>query len=390
MSKRQKISCLRFGVVGVGGMGQRYCQILGNMPRVRLTAVCDVNDGAAGEAGRKFNIASFSSHLDMIRARCCDAVAIVTPHPFHCQAAVDCMKAGLHVVTEKPLTERVATADKMISTARDCKVVLAVMFQMRHAPFARQAMEIVRSGRLGRIYRTALFEMKYRSQRYYDSMGWRATWKGEGGGVLINQAPHMMDVFVQLAGVPSAVFGRTETRLHRIEVEDHAEALLKYRNGATGYLYCSTCEPDQGSMLEIFGDRGKLLIRDDKLTFSSFPVPISAHVKKCREVWDAPKAAAVALPVEKLKNKQKYGHRLVLENMVKHLLDGEKLVTPGESGLGSLELANAITLSSHEGKWVKLPIDRGRYDRLLFKLQLESTFVKKNVREERKTDPRHM
>lgn len=390
MSRTKKITSLRFGVIGVGGMGQRYCHILGNMPRVRLAAVCDVNARVAEEAGKKHGVASFSSHLDLIRARCCDVVAIVTPHPFHCQAAVDCMNAGVHVLTEKPLTERVSTADKMIKAARANGVVFAVMFQMRHTPIVKQAMEIVKSGQLGKIYRTALFEMKYRSQRYYDSMGWRATWKGEGGGVLINQAPHMLDVFVQLGGMPSAVFGRTETRMHRIEAEDHAEALLKYKNGATGYLYCSTNEPEQGSMLELFGDKGKLIIRDDKLTFYRFSVPIGEHVRKCPEIWDAPKVIRVPLPAEKQKGKPKFGHQIVLENMVNHLLDGEPLVTPGESGLGSLELANAITLSSREGKWVKLPMDRKRYDQLLFRLQRDSTFVKKNVREERKTDPHHM
>jgi len=390
MSKAKKMTSLRFGVIGIGGMGLRYCQILKNMPKVRLTAVCDVNAKAAEDAGKKHGIASFSSHLDLIGARCCDIVAIVTPHPFHCQVSVDCMRAGVHVLTEKPLTERVSTADKMIKTARAYGVVFAVMFQMRHTPVFRQAMAIVKSGRLGKIYRTALFEMKYRSQRYYDSMGWRATWKGEGGGVLINQAPHMMDVFVQLAGMPCAVFGCTETRMHRIEVEDHAEALLKYKNGATGYLYCSTNEPEQGSMLELFGDKGKLVIRDNKMTFYRFSVPIGKHIGKCSEIWDAPKLIKVALPAVKHKGKPKYGHQIVLENMVNHLLESEPLVTSGESGLGSLELANAITLSSHEGKWVKVPIDRKRYDRLLFRLRRESTFVKKNVREERKTDPRHM
>lgn len=390
MSKTKKIKTtnLRFGVIGIGGMGQRYCKILSNLRRASLAAVCDVNAGAAKDAGRQYGVPSFSNHHDLIKAKCCDVVAIVTPHPFHYQAAVDCMNAGLHVLAEKPISERVATADKMIKTARAKGVAFAVMFQMRHTPVVRQAMEIIKSGQLGRIYRAALFEMKYRSQRYYDSMGWRATWKGEGGGVLINQAPHMMDLFVQLVGVPSEVFGQTETRMHKIEVEDHAEALLKYKNGATGYLYCSTNEPEQGSMLEIFGDKGKLIIRDDQLTFYRFSTPIGEHVGKCSEIWDAPKLIKVSLPAAKHKKKPKSGHQAVIQNMVNHLLDGETLVTPGESGLGSLELANAITLSSHEGKWVKLPISRNRYDALLFKLQRESKFVKRKAKVERKTDPR--
>jgi len=389
MSRTKKTTTLRFGVIGLGGMGQKYCKVLGKMPRVALTAVCDAFAGAAENTGKTFNVPFFTDHRALIRARCCDVVAIVTPHPFHAQPAIDCMRAGIHVVTEKPLTERVATADKMIQAARANGVVFAVMFQLRLDLLWRQALEIVKSGMLGRIYRTTMLEMKYRSQRYYDSGVWRATWKGEGGGVLINQAPHMIDMFVQLAGVPSEVLGKTETRMHRIEVEDHAEALLKYKNGARGYLCCSTNEPESNSLIELSGDKGRLTIRDNKLEFYAFSPPLSKHLKETKDIWDKPQVNGLG-PAElpKLKALKFGGHEAVLRNMVNHVLDGEPLATPGASGLGSLELANAITLSSHEDRWIKLPIDRKKYDQLLFKLQRESRFVKKNVKVECKTDPK--
>ena len=278
----------------------------------------------------------------------------------------------------------------MIKTARANKVVLAVMFQRRHEPLWRQAAQIVKSGLLGRIHRTLLLDMQYRSQRYYDSGTWRATWKGEGGGVLINQSPHLLDLFIQLASMPSEVFGKTETRMHRIEVEDHAEALLKYKNGARGYLYCSTNEPESGSMIELSGDKGRLTIRDNQLEFYRFSPPISKHLKGAKEVWNKPeiqKLTPAELP--KVQTMKAGGHEAVLRNLVNHLLDGKALLTPGASGLGSLELANAITLSSHDGKWTRLPIDRKKYDHLLFKLQRASKFVKKNVKEVRQTDPQH-
>lgn len=385
LSRGKKI--VRFGVIGAGGMGQKYCRIIKAMPRASLAAICDVDAGAAGKAGAQFGAPFFCSHRDLIRAKCCDAVAIVTPHPFHCQPAVDCMNAGLHVITEKPLTERVATADRMIKAARANQVAFAVMFQMRLDPVWRRALEIARAGKIGRIYRTAMLEMKYRTQRYYDSGTWRATWKGEGGGVLINQAPHLMDMFVQLCGVPGEIFGRTETRLHRIEVEDWAEALLKYKNGASGYLYCSTVEAGPGSMIEIFGDKGKLVIRDGKLELYRFKTPIVRHIRESAEIWEEVETLRVELPAESGR-KIKTGHEGVLENFVSHILDGARLATSGESGLGSLELANAIALSARAGKWVKMPISRKRYDELLFRLQRESKFVKRNVRVERKTDPR--
>jgi len=380
---------LRFGVIGVGGMGQQYCKILGKIPRVVLAAVCDAFPQSAEKAGREFNVPFFSDHRALIKAGCCDAVAIVTPHPFHARPAIDCLRTGIHVVTEKPLSERVSTADQMIRAARSGRAVFVVMFQRRLEPVWRQAMEIVRSGMLGRIYRTAMFDMEYRPQRYYDSGAWRATWKGEGGGVLINQAPHLIDLFIQLAGMPCEILGKTDTRMHRIEVEDHAEALLKYKNGSSGYLYCSTNEPESGSMIELSGDKGRLTVRDGNLEFYAFSPAISSHLNEVKEIWRAPQARKLGpdeLP--KVGALEAKGHEAVLRNVVNHIFDGEPLATPGASGLGSLELANAITLSSHEGKWVRLPLNRKKYDQLLFKLQRESRFVKKNVKVERKTDPK--
>lgn len=383
-----KTKTLRFGVIGIGGMGQRYCQILQTLSRVSLSAVCDVDARAADKAGKEFGVPSFSDHKNLIKARCCDVVVIATPHPFHCRTAVDCMTAGLHVLSEKPLSERVSAADKMIKTARLCRVVFAVMFQRRFEPVFQQALKIVKSGQIGRIYRTALFAHTYRGQCYYDSGTWRATWKGEGGGVLINQAPHMLDLFIQLGGMPGEIFGRTETRLHRIEVEDHAEALLKYKNGARGYLCCSTNEPGPGEMIELFGDKGKIIVSDGKLTFYRFSVPVSEHIRKSDQIWGAPETSIV--PVASLdQNKAQVScHRLALKNVVGHILSGEPLAITGESGLDSLELANAITLSAYEGKWIKLPINRKCYDRLLARLQRGSVSAKRTVKIERKTDPR--
>jgi predicted dehydrogenase len=221
LSRRKKI--LRFGVIGTGGMGQTYCRITKtSLPHAKLTAVCDVDPQTARNTGERYGVPFFTDYKKLIKSGLCDAVAVATPHPFHPQPAVDCMNAGLHVLTEKPLTERVSTADKMIRAARANKVVFAITFQMRLETIWRQAMQIVKIGMLGEIYRTAMLDMQYRSQRYYDSGTWRATWKGEGGGVLINQSPHLIDMFVQLAGLPSEVLGKTETRKHHIDVEDLA------------------------------------------------------------------------------------------------------------------------------------------------------------------------
>lgn len=392
---------LRFGVIGAGGMGQGYCRIMSTIPHARLTAVCDVNRTAAEEAGRTFGVPSFGNHRELIKAQACDVVAIVTPHPFHCQSALDCMNAGLHVISEKPLTERVSSADRMVAAAKKNGVVLAVMFQRRLEPAIGKALELIRSGQLGEIYRATLMVLEYRNQCYYNSGAWRATWKGEGGGVMMNQAPHMMDLFVQFCGLPSAVFGRTCTRMHAIEVEDQAEALLKFPNGGAGYLYCSTCETAPGQLIELFGDKGKLVLRDGELSFYHFHPGIRAHIKTCEDMWAKPNVFQVPINIPQVHSsyadyeaplqvipESQPGHAKVLTNMVRHILFGDKLATPGASGLASLELANAVTLSSHEGRWVNLPISRSKYDALLNRLQRESKFVKKAVKVQRATDPK--
>ncbi|MBN1669588.1 MAG: Gfo/Idh/MocA family oxidoreductase [Kiritimatiellae bacterium] len=376
---------VRWAIVGVGGMGQGHCKSLQRVKDAKLTAVCDVHAGTAEQVGKQFGVAWFSDHRKLIRSGLCDAVLIATPHPFHPNVAVDCMNAKISVLTEKPLSERVSTADKMIQAGRKNRVAFAVMFQRRFEPHAAKALELVRTGQLGRLYRATLISPMYRSQAYYDSGAWRATWRGEGGGVMMNQSPHDLDLFVQLAGVPVEVFGRTETNMHHIEVEDLAMAMLKYRDGGAGYLYCSTTEPGPCGMIELFGDKGKLVLRDRKMIFYRFDTPVARHIKTNKGMWSAPKAEEVPLEIPETPS----GHFRVMQNLTRHLLTGEELVTPGASGLGSLELANAVTLSSHLGKWVKLPISRRQYDAFLKEKRETSTFVKKGVKEQRTTDPGH-
>ena len=359
----KKTGIVRFGVIGVGFMGQCHCKGIKSIANAQLVAVCDGDAGRVAKVAEDLKVAPFTSHKDLIRSGICDVVSIATPHPLHPGPAIDCMNAGLHVITEKPLSECVSSADRMIRAAEKNRVAFAVMFQRRFEPAMLKAVEIARSGALGRIRRTLMIAPEYRSQAYYDSGKWRATWKGEGGGVMINQAPHIIDLFILMGGMPSEVYGRTETRIHRIEVEDLAEAMLKYPDGGTGYFYCSTCEPAPGQMIEIFGDKGKLVYRNCELKFFRYDPPVDVHNRTNREAGTTvvPKLIEEPLRIES----RTTDYTQVIENMTQHLLKGVPLVTSGASGLASLELANAIALSSHLGKPVKLPISRRLYDRFL-------------------------
>jgi predicted dehydrogenase len=384
--QRQTNRKLDIGIIGVGGMGGGHAHsIKRRVPEARLTAVCDVDAERVDEMGKALRVAAFTRPRDLIRSGMCEAVLIASPHPHHYRAAVDCMQAGLHVLCEKPLTERISTADKMVRTAARSKVTFAVMFQRRFEPGFFEAIELVRKGFLGELRRATMISPEFRTQAYYNMGSWRATWEGEGGGVMLNQAPHVIDLFIQLAGMPKRVRGRTETLMHDIEVEDLAEAMLEYENGASGYFYCSTNEPAPGQMIEVFGDKGKITFRDGTWTFVRYTPGVGAYSRTTREVWGRPESETVPVRVRK----RDWGHFLVIRNFARHILHGETLLTPGASGLDSLELANAITLSSHTGKPVNLPLSRAAYDRLLKDLIAKSTF-KKTAHNQRVTDPLHV
>jgi predicted dehydrogenase len=201
----------------------------------------------------------------------------------------------------------------------------------------------------------------FRSQAYYDSAGWRATWTGEGGGVLINQAPHALDRFTWLGGLPCRATAYTSTRNHRIEVEDVAAAMLEYPNGATGYVYCSTTEAPGTDIMEFSGERGKLRVVGHDVKFWEVPEGVKGFSDSSTEMWNHPKIAEVPVEVPQVES----GHRVILRNMARHMLFGEELVAPGVEGIKTVELINAIILSGRTGGPVSIPVDRARYDAFL-------------------------
>jgi predicted dehydrogenase len=374
---------LRVGMIGCGGMGQGHCRTMAQkVPEMVLAAVCDSDAATAQKVGQEYGVPSFTDYNELARSGLCDAVIVATPHPQHPPASLACLKAGLHVLTEKPLSENIATADQMVRTAKRRNLTLAVMFQQRYVPVCRKAIEIVRSGALGRIIRATMIAPDYRSQAYYNAGKWRATWKGEGGGVLLNQNPHMMDFFVNLTGRPKSVFGMTATAMHKIEVEDLAEARLEFPGGGTGYIYASTTEPAQVLTVEVYGDKGKLLFRDWQLRFFRFPTPITEFTANNTEMWGKPAVEEVKLDIPSVES----GHADVMRDFARHILFDEPLFCSGESGLTQLEVANAIILSGKLGKPVKLPLNRTAYTAMLAKLRAQSK-EKRGIVEKRITDP---
>ncbi|MCE5258410.1 MAG: Gfo/Idh/MocA family oxidoreductase [Chloroflexi bacterium] len=359
---------IRYGIVGVGGMGSGHAQALQTIEEAGLAAVCDIIPEVAERVGTQYSIPWCTDYHELIDRKDVDAVMVATPHYFHPEIAIYAMEKGKPVISEKPISVTVSAADAMVATAKRTGVPFGVMFQTRAEPIWRAAREIVDSGRLGEIYRTMLVYADFRSQAYYNSAGWRATWNGEGGGVLINQAPHALDRFSLLGGLPNKVSAFTATRNHSIEVEDTAAAMLEYPNGAVGYIYCSTTESPGTNIMEFAGEHGKLQIVGKQIRLWDVPEGVKGYSDTCTQMWGDPSFVEVPVTLPECET----GHAVILRNMARHILYGEKLIAPGVEGIRTVELINAIILSGKTGKPVSVPVDRDQYDAFLKSMIQES------------------
>ncbi|GBC94204.1 Glucose--fructose oxidoreductase [bacterium HR15] len=378
---------VRFGVVGLGAMGAGHCHYLRNLvPETELTAVCDTEVDRAQAMGEQYGVPFFTEPEAMFASGLIDAVLIATPHYFHAPLAIMAFQHGLHVLTEKPLCVTVSDADRMLAAARQSGKKFGIMYQMRTRPENRAARRLIEQGAIGEVRRTLLITAWYRTQAYYDSGGWRATWAGEGGGVLINQAPHYLDLFQWLGGLPARVFAQIRTRLHDIEVEDEAFALLEYPNGAHGYLYATTNEVPDENAIEICGDRGKLCLYNGKLEFWQFEHSIREFTFQSEEMWGSIHAERIEVPLETPPEGALRDHPAIIQNFARSILYDEALIAPGEEGLAVVELINALILSGKRGVPVSIPVDRAAYDALIAELKAQSR-PKTRVREQHQTDP---
>ncbi len=354
---------VRLGLVGVGGMGGEHLKMEhGAVEGVRFTALCDVNEAALEEKGRQYDLPTFSDYRALIDSGLCDAVLIATPHPFHPPVAIYAAERGLHVLTEKPIAVSVSAADAMLTAARAHGVLLGVMFQERTLPIYRTAHRLISSGTLGPLYRCVLIASHwFRSQPYFDSGSWRGTWRGEGGGIVMNQAPHSLDLLLWLGGTPREVTAQAFTRAHRIEVEDTVSALLDYDDGKTGYFYSTTAQYPGQMRLELSGEHGQIVIEDGGLRFFRLERPFSVSLRE-EPIWQRPKGAWEDVPLDA---DEGHGHAEVVRRFAQAIRSGTPLVADGSDGLRSLELANALLLSGYTHQSVTLPLDRAAYDAFL-------------------------
>jgi predicted dehydrogenase len=371
---------VRIGIVGVGNIGRRHATYLAAhaVHGAELVAVCDVNPERRAWARQHLpEVAVFERLDEMFDRAGLDGVIVAVPHYGHPEVAQAAFGRGLHVLIEKPAGVYTRAVRAMNEAARTSGRVFAIMYNQRTNPLYQKLRDLIVSGELGPIRRTHwTITSWYRSQSYYDSGEWRATWAGEGGGVLVNQAPHQLDLWQWTTGMmPSRVrafchFGK----YHQIEVEDEVTAYVEYPNGATGVFITSTAEAPGTNRFEIVGDRGKLVVENDELTFWRLRVSEREFNRTYRGGFGQPEAWPCRIPVRG----QEGQHQAITQNWVDAIRHGQDLIAPGEEGLWAVELANAMHLSTWLDDWVTIPVDENRYWTELQK-RIEASAAKKTV-----------
>ena len=368
---------LRLGIIGLGNMGQFHANAIaaGKIAHCQLAAVCDRDER---QLGRYLPARGFLSSSELINSGEVDATLIATPHYSHTTIGIEALGSGLHVLIEKPLSVHKADCERLLAAHRGTKQVFATMFNQRTDPFCLKLREMIRNDELGTIRRINwIVTHWFRTAVYYASSGWRATWAGEGGGVLLNQSPHQLDLWQWLFGMPSKVrafcqFGR----YHDIEVEDDVTAYFEYDNGTTGVLITSTGEAPGTDRLEIAAERGRVIIENDRFHWTRNEVPMSEFSKQSPDAFAKPATSEMEIPLAGRGGQ----HNEVLQNFVDAILFGERLIAPAEEGIHSVELANAMLFSSDTDTTVSLPLNAGLFERWLSDKIKNSSFRKADVR----------
>ncbi len=346
-------------VIGIGGMGSHHASYIhaGEIPGLSLAAVCDTNPERVKWARESFgdSVRSFEDADALYEAGVSDAVLIATPHYDHPALATKAFERGLHVLIEKPAGVYTKSVREMNEAAASSGKVFGIMFQMRTVGAYRKLKDLVDSGDLGEVQRTSWIASDwFRSQFYYDSGSWRATWGGEGGGVLLNQCPHNLDVWQWICGLPKRVrafcrFGR----YHDIEVEDDVTAYVEYENGASGVFIASTGEAPGTDRFEIAGEGGRAILESGRIEFRRNRVPAGKFSRESRKPFAKPEAWNCEVPAPGGGGR----HQDIAKDFAAAITDGRTLVAPGEEGIRSLELANAMLMSAWTDSWVDIPFD---------------------------------
>ncbi len=386
------MSKVKLGVIGIGNMGgdhlRNYAQ--GNLPEIEITCVADINP-ARFEKAKEYipDVICFSSATELISSGLCEAVVIATPHYDHPPIAIEALNAGIHVMSEKPAGVYTKQVKELIDVASKSDKTYAIMFNQRTNCIFKKVRELVKSGEYGEIRRVSwIITDWFRTQSYYNSGGWRATWSGEGGGVMLNQCPHQLDLWQWICGMPSKVKAIChEGKWHDIEVEDDVSIYVEYPNGATGTFITTTGDFPGTNRLEITMDKAKLVCqfnqetREFEIKLFELNNTLTHFINSAANGFDKP--AGVWKTIETDGDNPQ--HTGVMNAFAAHILRGEPLIADGAEGINGLTISNAAFLSSWLDKTVEIPFDDELYYNLLQE-KIKNSKAKKTVVEQINTD----
>lgn len=359
---------VRYGIIGIGNMGTQHSKYLsnGDVKGAELTAVCDINPKRLEWAKENLpsGIALFDDYKKLLSSGLVDAVIIATPHYLHPVIGIEAFEAGLNVLSEKPIGVYTNKVLEFMDVAKKSGKAFGIMYNQRTNPVFAKARELVQNGELGTLKRCVwIITDWYRTQAYYNSGTWRATWEGEGGGVLLNQCPHNLDLWQWIFGMPTKIrafmsFGK----YHDIEVEDDVTAYAEYANGATGVFITTTGETPGTNRLEISGSRGKLICEGGKLTFYRTQRDEREYCFGTSKGFERPVTDVIDVGFVPRTMQE---HAMITQNFTNHLLNGEELIAPGYDGIKGLSISNAMHLSAWKNETVDMPVNGDEFYALL-------------------------
>ncbi len=381
---------IRLGVIGVGNQGGNYLKSAseGALPETEITCIADVDERKFERAkGFLPDVKCFGTAEELINSGMCDAVAVCTPHYFHPTYVIAALKAGLHVISEKPAGVYTKQVQEAIDIASESDKTYAMMFNQRVNPVYIKLRDIVKNGNYGELRRVIWINTDwYRTQAYYDSGSWRATWEGEGGGVMLNQCPHQLDLWQWICGMPQKIRAVCrEGKWHDIEVEDDVTIYAEYPNGASGIYIATTGDYPGTNRFEITLEKAKIISEFDAeigrfvIKICELNVGMGEHIRTAGGGFEKPKMKWITVDPDE--GKQYNSHEVVLNAFAAHILRGEPLVAEGPEGINGLTISNAAFLSSWLDKEITLPIDSELFLEKLNE-KIRNSGYKKNLREQ--------
>lgn len=370
---------VKLGIIGIGNMGSVHLGNIysGKVPNMKVTAICDMSEERRAFAKEKYpDVKVFAEAEELYKSGLCDSVIVAVPHYAHPKLVIKAFEYGLNVITEKPAGVYTKQVKEMNEAAERSGKVFGIMYNQRTNPVYQKLRDMIKRGDLGHIKRIMwIITDWYRPQRYHDSSTWRSTWKDEGGGALINQNPHQLDLWQWMFGMPDRVFAKVGFgKYYDIEVEDDVMAFFEYDNGTTGEYITSTGEAPGTNRLEIACDMGRIVVENNQMIFNKNVVSEREFNRTNTQPFGKPECWKCEIPVSG-SGEQHVG---IFKNFTSAVLNGTPLLAPGEEGINGLTVSNAIHLSGWTGETVEIKnFPHDRYYEILQEKIKNSTVVKK-------------